>query len=99
MLESVQYPGQHIGVLPSGEIKPTDQTGTGQHARFTPVIIVSLLYTTALNIYIYTLIFSPLSFIFQHPTVAGDSGLVVSCRLAVRVAALFSSLLWLPGAV
>ena len=34
MLESVQYRGQHVGVLPSGEIREPGRTGTGQHAQF-----------------------------------------------------------------
>ena len=34
VLESVQYRGQHVGVLPSGEIKDPGRTGTGQHAQF-----------------------------------------------------------------
>ena len=35
MLESVQYRGQHVGVLPNGNIKEPERTGTGQHAQFT----------------------------------------------------------------
>ena len=34
VLESVRYRGQHVGVLPSGEIKEPDRTGTGQHGQF-----------------------------------------------------------------
>ena len=34
VLESVQYRGQHVGVLPSGEIKEPGRTGTGQHGQF-----------------------------------------------------------------
>ena len=34
VLESVQYRGQHVGVLPSGEIKEPGRTGTGLHAQF-----------------------------------------------------------------
>ena len=34
MLESVQYRGQHVGVLPNGSIKEPGRTGTGQHAHF-----------------------------------------------------------------
>ena len=30
-LESVDQPGQHIGVLPTGEVKPPKLTKTGDH--------------------------------------------------------------------
>jgi hypothetical protein len=33
-LASVQFPGQHVGFLPSGHAKSPSQTGTGKHARF-----------------------------------------------------------------
>ena len=33
-LESVKYPGQHVGVLPDGSVKPPHQTGKGPHGRF-----------------------------------------------------------------
>ena len=38
VLESVRFPGQHVGILPDGDAKPADQTGTGEHARFTPIV-------------------------------------------------------------
>ena len=34
VLESVQYRGQHVGVLPDGTVKEPGRTGTGQHAQF-----------------------------------------------------------------
>lgn len=34
VLESVQYRGQHVGVLPNGTVKEPGRTGTGQHAQF-----------------------------------------------------------------
>ena len=37
--ESTMYPSQHIGILPDGCVKPPNQTGTGNHARYTPTII------------------------------------------------------------
>ena len=38
MLESVRFPGQHVGVLPDGSIKPPTQTGKGPHAQFKPTL-------------------------------------------------------------
>ncbi|CAI8042897.1 hypothetical protein GBAR_LOCUS23795, partial [Geodia barretti] len=38
VLESTQYPGQHVGVRPDGSIKPPGQTGTGKHAQFKPIL-------------------------------------------------------------
>ena len=34
MLESTQYPGQHVGVYPNGTVKEPGKTGTGAHAQF-----------------------------------------------------------------
>ena len=39
VLESVRYPGQHVGVTESGEAKKPSHTGKGTHAQFTPIII------------------------------------------------------------
>ena len=39
VLESVRYPGQHVGVRESGEIKKPSHTGKGTHAQFTPIVI------------------------------------------------------------
>ena len=36
--ESVMSPGNHVGILPDGTIKLPNQTGTGQHAKFTPSV-------------------------------------------------------------
>eukprot|EP00118_Oscarella_pearsei_P024624 m.306455 g.306455 ORF g.306455 m.306455 type:complete len:277 (+) comp41252_c0_seq1:48-878(+) len=33
-LSSAKFPGQHIGVLPSGEVKPPANTGRGEHGQF-----------------------------------------------------------------
>ena len=33
------YPGQHIGILPDGCVKPPGQTHTGGHARYIPTVI------------------------------------------------------------
>ena len=38
MLESVQFPGQLVGVLPNGQAKAADHTGTAEHNRFTPIV-------------------------------------------------------------
>lgn len=35
VLESVQYRGQHVGVLPDGTVKEPGRTGTRNHAQFT----------------------------------------------------------------
>ena len=40
VLESVVFPGQHVGILPDGEPKPPDHTGRGEHGRFTPPLRV-----------------------------------------------------------
>lgn len=34
VLESVQYRGQHVGILPDGTVKEPGRTGTGKHAQF-----------------------------------------------------------------
>ena len=39
VFESVKHPGQHVGILPDGRAKRPSDTGTGEHARFTPKII------------------------------------------------------------
>ena len=39
VLESVRFPGQHVGVRESGEVKTPSHTGKGKHAQFTPIII------------------------------------------------------------
>lgn len=39
VLESVRFPGQHVGVRESGEVKKPSQTGKGKHAQFTPIVI------------------------------------------------------------
>ena len=36
VFESVKYPGEHIGVLESGDTKKPRSTGTGRHAQFQP---------------------------------------------------------------
>lgn len=38
VLESTQYPGQHVGVLPDGNMKASTKTGTGPHAQFRPIV-------------------------------------------------------------
>ena len=38
VLESTQYPGQHVGVLPDGTMKAPTGTGTGAHAQFRPIV-------------------------------------------------------------
>ena len=40
-LESVKYPGQHVGIKPNGEAKTPSHTGTGNHGRFNPTLIVN----------------------------------------------------------
>ena len=39
VLESVRFPGQHVGVRESGEVKKPNHTGKGSHAQFTPIVI------------------------------------------------------------
>lgn len=39
VFESVKSPGQHIGILESGDSKRPNNTGTGKHARFQPKVI------------------------------------------------------------
>lgn len=39
VLESVRYPGQHVGVRETGEVKKPAHTGKGAHAQFTPIVI------------------------------------------------------------
>ena len=34
-LESVKFPGQFVGILPDGTVKPPANTKTGLHGRFT----------------------------------------------------------------
>ena len=38
VLESVRFPGHHVGILPDGDAKAADHTGTGEHARFTLIV-------------------------------------------------------------
>ena len=38
VLESVQYPGQHVGVYPNGTVKEPGKTGTGAHAQFVLIL-------------------------------------------------------------
>jgi hypothetical protein len=38
VLESTQYPRQHVGVLPDGTMKRPAETGTGNHAQFKPIL-------------------------------------------------------------
>ncbi len=44
-LESVSTPGQYVGILPDGSVKPPDQTRTGPHGRF--VVTVHARVSTA----------------------------------------------------
>ena len=39
VLESVVHHGSHVGILPNGQAKPANQTGTGDHARFFPEVV------------------------------------------------------------
>ena len=32
------HPGEHVGILPNGSVKPPTQTGKGPHGRFTPSV-------------------------------------------------------------
>ncbi|XP_065838934.1 uncharacterized protein [Oscarella lobularis] len=34
VFQSAKFPGQHIGVLPNGDIKPAANTGRGEHGQF-----------------------------------------------------------------
>ena len=38
-LESVKFPGMRAGILPDGNAKDPDKTGTGPHGRFIPIVI------------------------------------------------------------
>jgi len=46
-LESAAYPGQHVGILPNGEMKAPSLTGAGEHGQFN-VRVVGLLGQTSL---------------------------------------------------
>ncbi len=37
-LESVMHPGQHVGIMPVGNVKSPGQTRKGLHGRFTPTL-------------------------------------------------------------
>ena len=39
MLESVRFPGQHVGVRESGEAKKPNHTGRGKHGQFKVKVI------------------------------------------------------------
>jgi len=39
VLQSVQQPAWHLGVLPSGDIKPCSKTGVGAHAQFKLTVV------------------------------------------------------------
>ena len=39
VLESVKFPGQHVGVRDSGDAKEPNHTGRGKHAQFTVKVI------------------------------------------------------------
>ena len=38
VLESVRYPGSHVGVRENGDVKKPSDTGKGKHAQFTPIV-------------------------------------------------------------
>ena len=44
VLESVRYPGQHVGVTEDGEVKKPGHTGKGKHAQFTPIVIGNTIF-------------------------------------------------------
>ena len=39
VLQSVKYPGFHVGVLDNGEVKNPSQTGDGKHGQFEVKVI------------------------------------------------------------
>jgi len=44
-LESVQHRTQHVGITPEGHVKPANETGTGKHGQFYPILVrYSVLY-------------------------------------------------------
>ena len=42
VLEALQAPGSHVGVLSSGSAKRPSRTGTRNHARFIPIVKVCI---------------------------------------------------------
>lgn len=38
-LESVRFPGSRVGILPDGDPKDPDKTGTGLHGQFVPTVV------------------------------------------------------------
>ena len=44
------YPGQFVGILPTGAVKPPENTKTGPHGRF--IVIVHAVVSLLINLYI-----------------------------------------------
>ena len=38
-LESVENRSQHIGITGDGQLKPANETGTGKHGQFYPILV------------------------------------------------------------
>ena len=51
VLESVQYRGQHVGVLPNGTVKEPGRTGTGQHAQFVLITLSTANTVSYISLY------------------------------------------------
>ena len=58
-LESVKLPGQHVGVLPSGDTKAPSNTGRGPHGSFTVELVQAVSFFLCspfpVNIFAYTI--------------------------------------------
>ena len=48
VFESVKCPGEHVGVLESGDVKKPRNTATGRHSQFQPKVIREVCYTVFL---------------------------------------------------
>lgn len=52
VLESTQYPGQHVGVRPDGSVKAPTETGTGAHAQFRPIVHMQVRFSDVMYCHI-----------------------------------------------
>ena len=72
VLESVRFPGQHVGVRESGEVKKPNHTGKGKHGQFTPIVKGTMCSTdtvSAVRIILYftlAIFFSLCVFVFLY---------------------------------
>ena len=50
VLESVMHPGQRVGILPNGCVKPPENTYLGLHAQFTPSVLSYVRESVSLSV-------------------------------------------------